>query len=151
MLGRFTLEVIILILMLIVSVIYIWLAMDYPTVPAQFPKVISTFTLIFCIVLLVVRLLPNVRIDKGKFAQPGPDGLPWMAFSGLMIAYAVLVDFVGFPIATLLFLLCCPFLMGFRKRMSLTVIAIVSTSLLYVCMKWVLNIRVPVGVLFGGD
>lgn len=150
MLRRFTIEVVMLLIMAMISILFLWLALSYPRTPGQFPKVIASFTLILSVFLLLTKFLPNAKVDRGKNATPGPNGLSWIPFSILMILYAVLTQIVGFIMATFLYILCCPFLMGLKNPRRLGTIAIVSTLLLFVCMKWGLNIPIPPGLLFGG-
>ena len=149
MLRRVTLELVLIMVMLVISIIFLWLAQSYPLMASRFPKVISSFSLVLAVVLLITKIWPNARVDSGRNVKPGQNGLSWIVFSGLMVLYAIVMQIVGFIAATFLYLLCCPFLMGLKNPMRLGMIAIISALLLFVCTRWVLHVPIPVGWLFG--
>ncbi len=148
MLRRFTLEVLILLIMAGLSIVFLRLALTFPHTPGQFPKVVSSFTLVLSVFLLISKFLPGAKVDRGKSVKPGPNGLSWISFSVLMVLYGAMIQTVGFVLATFLYLLCCPFLMGLKNPLRLGALAIVSTLVLFACMKWGLQIPMPMGFLF---
>lgn len=157
--------------MLVVSVLLYWAAtrIDADTggriSPAVWPKAIIVFMGLLCAYEIVKRLVAKSEFSaKGlldgleqtpgtdpKKAEPGsvpaePGSAP-MLFGGiaLIAAYVVLAPWIGFFVATALFLGIFPWVGGLRKPMLSAVLGIGGSLILVVVFMRIAYISLPLG------
>ncbi|MGZ5843030.1 MAG: tripartite tricarboxylate transporter TctB family protein [Xanthobacteraceae bacterium] len=90
---------------------------------------------------------PSGAIDGAAAAARAPESMG-LLFAGLLlvIAYAVATVVVGFPLATVLFLVAFSYLGGYRHMPSLLVIAFGSTLVLLYIFVYLVYVSLPLGV-----
>ena len=64
----------------------------------------------------------------------------------IIIGYSIFVSWVGFPIATTLFLFAFAWLGGYRRLWPLTAISIIGTAALILIFMKVAYISLPLGI-----
>ena len=94
---------------------------------------------------------PSGAIDEAAAPASGPERAPesmGLLFAGLLlvIAYAVATVVVGFPLATVLFLVAFSYLGGYRHLPSLLLIAFGMTSVLLYIFVYLVYVSLPLGV-----
>jgi putative tricarboxylic transport membrane protein len=95
---------------------------------------------------LALRQRPAVS-EKAATADRAPESrLLLLAGTILVIAYAALMNFVGFAPATLAFLLAFSYLGGYRRLPSLLLVAFATTFVLTYVFVYVVYISLPLGV-----
>ena len=150
--------------MLVASVLLYWAAtrIDVNTggriSPAAWPKAIIIFMGLLCAYEIVKRLVVKSEFaakgliadlegresgaQAGTPAQPSP-----MLFAGiaLIAAYVVTVPWLGFFVATALFLAVFPWIGGLRRPVLSAVLGIVGSIVLVVVFMRVAYISLPLG------
>jgi hypothetical protein len=113
---------------------------SYPPDSRLFPLGVLAFLIIGAI-MLIVR---PPRTSSGE----GGDPKRVLKTTLLCLAYIVLVDFVGYFVATALFVAVFMAMMGIRKPLVyIAAIAGINVGL-YLLFVWQLKVPVPIGVLF---
>ena len=130
--------------------------------PGFWPKAILWLWLVLAAGELINRLIKLTRVQLGEKTSQSdlqrelsPDdqdkhepGSLWRAMIGLaiIIGYSIFVSWVGFPIATTLFLFAFAWLGGYRRLWPLTAISIIGTAALILIFMKVAYISLPLGV-----
>lgn len=109
---------------------------------------------------LIVRRFISWRHHPGRLAPPegaedSPEA-PASAWRGLgmfaaLVGYAIAIKFVGYPIASPIFVLIALIVMRVRSAMKLTVIPIAYTLVTYTLFVGVFGVLLPLGVLSRWD
>lgn len=152
-------------LILVYSVVHFWQVESL----GHFTASLSVRVLLVAIVVLcgviavglvsrVVRRLRGADVSIGLATgtaeygdEDGTPGFSWMttSFAASIFAYIGLLPYLGFLLTTVLFLVVATFMLGSRSILSLVIVPIVLTVSTYLVFGNVLNIRLPVGRLFG--
>jgi Tripartite tricarboxylate transporter TctB family len=108
---------------------------------ALFPRLVSEASLFIFVIALVFKAdhLTEKMPHKGT------------SFGGalaLQAGYLVVVFVLGFPIATFLYLLACPRLMGYRRWKILIPYGVLLTSAVFLIFGYALHVRFPTGLLW---
>ena len=90
---------------------------------------------------------PSGAIDEASAPARAPESMA-LLFAGLLlvIAYAVATVVVGFPLATMIFLVTFSYLGGYRHVPSLLVIAFGTTLVLLYIFVYLVYVSLPLGV-----
>jgi putative tricarboxylic transport membrane protein len=127
---------------------YSWEARSYsidfgdPMGPALFPEALA-------VPLGLLGLYLALRPDPDPEWSAGRYLLSQLATVVLLIVYALLLQPVGFILATLVMVACLTVMLGARLPHALA--GGVATSLgFFVLFDWVLGIPLPPGIAFGG-
>lgn len=113
---------------------------SYPPESRLFPLGLLIFLIIGAIILIV----RPPRTSGGE----GGDPKRVLQTTLLCLAYMVLVEFVGYFVATALFVAVFMAMMGIRKPF-VYVAAIAGINIgLYLLFVWKLKVPVPIGILF---
>ena len=119
----------------------------------EFPEITRNFSRIILIILIAIgAVLIITSIINGK--KPGPEEVslkefknPMLAFL-IIIVYVVMMEYIGFFVASAI---CIPALMLFMgQRKPIPMIATTAGALLFVYVLFVmqLGLRLPQGLLF---
>ncbi|MFG6147821.1 tripartite tricarboxylate transporter TctB family protein [Halobacillus sp. B23F22_1] len=115
---------------------------EYPYVPVDsdlVPKVLGYILLALAIALF---------FDKSsKRVVPKKEVLVMAAVGGMVFLYIFLFEILGFLITTFLFILACSTFLGYRKWGTSLVVSIVFPGALYYVFNYLLQIRLPQGIL----
>ncbi len=112
----------------------------YPADSRLFPLGLLTFLMIGAIVMIV----RPAAAPKGERGDPKKVILTTL----LCVAYVALVEFIGFFVATAIFMTVFMAMLGLRKPL-VYVAAIVGVNLgLYLLFVWQLKVPMPPGILF---
>lgn len=127
----------------------------YPAVAALFPRLVSAVVVALAFYQLAGNLRANqsarqkARADEPREQTAGkPAGLPWISTLIAIFVYFGLIYLLGFTGGTLLFLLGLPVWMGYRRWVTLAVVAVVMTLVIVVSFSSFLHIPLPEGALF---
>lgn len=115
--------------------------------PGLFPLVLAVGFTLVCLILLVAALRAPAAAVSGEPDSPGEGGIRWkvLATLGVMLAYAFVLEPLGFVVATC-GLLCFFFraLEGMRWTVAVAVSALTAV-VTYVIFKVWLYVRLPPG------
>ena len=144
--------------MLVVSVTLYWLAARIEADtggrigPAVWPRAIIVFMGLLCAYEIAKRLVMKSEFEAKGVVDMGPkdDPLPThhrMLYSGiaLIAAYVFAVPWLGFFLATALFLAIFPWVGGMRRPVVSIVVSLVGTLTLAVVFLKVAYISLPLG------
>ncbi len=108
---------------------------------ALFPRLVAEASLF----IFAIALAFKAGHAAGNTPQKGPS------FGGalaLQAGYLAVVFVLGFPIATFLYLLACPRLMGYRRWKILIPYGVLLTSAVVLVFAYALHVRFPGGLLW---
>lgn len=136
----------------------------YGAPPALVPNVaVGVMLVMACISLLRVLLavyfdrpipgeeseFPEDLEDGGGFTQVGRVNLPHLAAIMIpSILLLVAIEYLSYPIASFLFLMAIQFLIGSRRWLQSTIVAVALVAALYVVMRYGFGVPVPGPQLF---
>jgi len=87
---------------------------------------------------------PEDLKEEGGFTQVGRVNLYHLArFMIPPILLIVVIDYIGYLLASFIFLLTVQYVIGCRKWMQLTVVAVTLTLVLYVVMRYGFGVPIP--------
>lgn len=140
--------------MLLVSAVILFLSFTQlnPEV-ASVPKLISIAVIAMCIVSLIkeVKSVESSPQDaaKGDGDEDSPaQRIPWWCMLVLSILYTVLIQVLGFFVATILFLVIVPYLHGFKKWTLILIYGISFLIIYWIGFEKLMQIRFPSSGIF---
>ncbi|HLO12920.1 MAG TPA: tripartite tricarboxylate transporter TctB family protein [Pseudoneobacillus sp.] len=141
------------IMLIVVAVLTINVAATFPSLEgtdvgaAYFPKMLS-FILIGLSILLFIQ---SLREPKSEQSDSSSQTNNWKkTFLGIVgtIVYTFIFHYIGFYIATILFLFAMMWMLGFKKIVVSIILSIGITLFIYVVFEMLLQVPIPKGVLF---
>lgn len=140
------------VVLLLLSAGYLYLTFhlkEYPYVPVDsdfVPKVLG-FILIGLSVLLYFDKSSETSQEKEKRKISKQDLIALMGVGALILLYIFLFELIGFVVTTALFVFTCSWTLGYRRLISNIVVSLVFPSALYYLFNYLLQIRLPQGIL----
>ncbi len=145
----FRAEVVIGLLLIFLSGYLYWLTLDFPqgelsktAGPAAMPRLWLYGLVLFSAILIVntIRDKAASNIDNGR------NRIQSMSLIGLMIAYLLIVGYLGYYISTTIFLISGAYLLGYRKHWIIAVSGLGFTLLSYLIFYKLLQVPLPLGI-----
>ena len=132
-------------ILIICGVAAIVAAQEYPKESRVMPTVYSAL-LIFLSMFLIKRSLKNNKTEKetGEHASYRK----FFMVTASILLYIILVRFLGFYSSTLIFLLSFMFMLKAAKTITVIIISLSTTGLIYTFFDLMLHIPIPRGLLF---
>ncbi len=126
---------------------------SYNPTAALFPRLVSIISLVFIVWTITQRCLTLRR--KAKFSPDTKVGagikregaLAWYWSLATMVGYFVLIYVLGFTLATLIYLLVLPVLLGYRRYQIVLITGVLSTAAFVTVFSYVLHARIPEGIV----
>jgi hypothetical protein len=119
---------------------------------ALFPRLVAEVSLFLFIIALGSRLLTSSATTVQKahaISEKKPqNAMSFSAALALQAGYITAVFVLGFPIATLMYLLVCPQLMGYERWKILLPYGVLLTSAVFLAFAYMLHVRFPGGLLW---
>jgi len=127
-------------------------ASEFPGEAGTFPKLVSAATFILIIFQLILSMYNIKRIShtESDIVEKKHINKNLMITIIGIIAYLVLIFFVGYLIATALYLSISIYLYGYHKKLNIGLITISMVVFLYIVFVLLLRINLPSGLLLGG-
>jgi putative tricarboxylic transport membrane protein len=137
----------IVLLALVVAIFVVTLNFPPPGQPndpgtAAFPRIIAG-------ALGVLALMLLVRPERGEPLPRGRDVLRVAGIVGLLLFYVVVLELLGFVLATIIFLASALLLAGARRPLALTLVPTGVSVVLYYVFYELLRVSLPRGVIEG--
>lgn len=149
MARSFTLETFLLLVLAGFAGLFLLATKDYGATAALFPRLIASATLgLIALDVVCVHLFAAKKARKAK-----PDEASEKARSGWMVplalqgGYIALIYVAGFAMATLIYLLVCPWQLRYRRWMVTIAHAVLLTAVLVYAFHSVFHTRLPRGLL----
>jgi len=119
---------------------------------ALFPRLVAEASLFVFVIALAFQLLKSGEATFQQAAsisaKKPPNATSFRAALTLQAAYLAAVFLLGFPIATLIYLVVCPRLMGYQRWRILLPYSVLLTSAVFLAFAYVLHVRFPGGLLW---
>jgi len=120
---------------------------------ALFPRLVAEASLFVFVIALAFRFLsrsptPIQEADSASEKRPH-NAMGFGAALALQAGYVAAFFFLGFPIATLMYLVACPRLMHYQRWKILFPYAVLLTSAVFLAFAYVMHVRFPKGLLWG--
>ena len=113
---------------------------------AYFPKMLAILLIALCLGLIVSTLLKKGEGEKLDF--PPQVAHLIIAFAGLFV-YCLLLKPLGFILDTLWFVFGMQYLLKSRNWVTMSIVSVATTAIIYVVFRMVLYVNLPNGVLSG--
>ena len=129
---------------------------SYNPTAALFPRIVSAAVVLLVVYLIFGRLLATrLKEPQPKGPQPASGDsssaaapvLNWPVAVVSFVAYFLLIYLAGFGIATLLYGLAMPYLMGYRNRPVTIAFALSLSLVLVVGFGQLFSVPLPEGIL----
>lgn len=133
------------IIMLIFSVTVLILTFDMPKAPAHFPQIVVFFMLLFSLYIGAFGIRKTLAGDVEKKFEHVKS--PMIAFA-LIMAYALLINYLGFFASTAIFIAAFMVYYNVKKYIVIFLTMVLVDVFVYVLFTVQLNIQLPAGILF---
>lgn len=122
--------------------------LSFPQGAALMPRIVTILLLALGLLLSVISF---VELKKGKIPEHTPIELARMKYPAiaylLIVAYALLIDVLGFYSSTLLFLVCFMYFMNIKKLKTIIITSVVLLGFVYLLFNLGLSVNFPTGIL----
>ncbi|WP_371933422.1 tripartite tricarboxylate transporter TctB family protein [Halobacillus litoralis] len=122
---------------------------EYPYVPVDsdfVPKILG-YLLIILAVFLFFDKSSETEEEKEKRQVPKKEMLVLLAVGGMIFLYIFLLEIIGFVLSSMLFIIACSWFLGYRKLVTTILVAVLFPLIMYLSFNYLLQIRLPQGVL----
>lgn len=133
------------VVLIIFSAAAIIAAQEYPQESRVMPNVYSALLIILSM-FLIKRSLKNNETEK-ETGEHAPYRKFFMVTASILL-YIILVRFLGFYSSTLIFMLSFMFMVKAAKTITVIIISLSTTGLIYTFFDLMLHIPIPRGLLF---
>ncbi len=107
-----------------------------------FPKIVSIFVMALSVIIIFQEIKKNnqeiLLTNASKKA---------LLVALIMVIYVIVMNFIGFIIATPIVIATMLYLVGEKDKIKLVAIPVGITALVYVCFVMGLNVRLPISFL----
>ena len=134
---------------LVISLVFYYLALDFPDQeevgPAVVPYLWIAFTVFFCVILIIQSLRKTIAPDpkSGRIAHV------WL-YAGWLVAYLVSIQIMGYYSSSFIFLCTSMYMMGYRKLPVIITIAFLWLVFTYFIFAKLLYIPLPMDPMLSG-
>ncbi len=116
---------------------------------APSPRIIPTICLIVMLVFSIVLIIQSLVFKKEDIVEFDLNKeLPAIILIAMLCVYVPLIIYLGFVLASVIVFPCLLFFIGERKP-SVYLVAIVFAFIIYFLFKYVFNVSLPAGPIFG--
>ena len=136
-----------------------WEATTFPTVAARFPKLLIASMFLLSLIFLVQewknRNVAHEEAPEKETMEPAgavafelvsPTARQILIIASMLV-YMILLKYLGFLIATFLFLLVQFSLLGYRKKFTILMVSVCITVVTFFVFKKIFLIMFPEGVI----
>jgi putative tricarboxylic transport membrane protein len=118
------------------------------TGPRFFPLVVGIFLLVLALLFLARTIVrPDVELaERAAREQAATDWTPPAVVAGALLAYALLLEPLGYIVATTLFFPAVAFILGSRSHVRDAIAGLVLGTVLYVAFTQFLGVDLPAGL-----
>ena len=114
--------------------------------PGLFPRIISIFGLLLCLILYIKphRRGSDESIDIKWFLKFATNLTPLV----LLLVYALVLEYIGFPLATFSFLVFSFRFLGNPSWSKSCIMGLIITVVAFGIFYYLLDVRLPIGSLY---
>lgn len=121
--------------------------------PGFLPRIVGLVIVSFSLMLLISSLRDQKKKEKLNSLWQGLDRkncLSAMMAIGSIIVYLLIVNYVGFPLASAALVWFLGWMMGGTNQILIIILGIVSSGLTYWLFWIIMRVPIPLGSLWGG-
>lgn len=119
---------------------------DLQLSPYLFPSIIACGIIINALVIILKGF--DVKETENK-KEKNTDWKTILIYIGIVIAYYIVMPFIGFVIANIILLASLLFLLNVRVWWKIALISVLTTAAIYFLFKVALNVQLPdIGLLY---
>lgn len=118
-----------------------------PQGPRFFPLCVVLAWLLLSVIYLATHIGKIIRTGKGEAAEKFARMVPAALLVLALIVYALILDYVGYLIATALFFIVAARLLGSRNWARDVTVGVLLSAVLYFSFTQALGVRLPEGIL----
>ena len=111
--------------------------------PAFFPRILTVLGLALGVLLFVQG---RAREAKDASERPGSD-ISALVPAAMLLGYVLVLEWLGFPVATVLFLAFAFRYLGHPSWIGATGYAVVITTAVFALFQYALDLKLPLGIL----
>lgn len=145
LLKKIGLDTLITLGIIILAIVMLIGANSFPKTAAQFPRLISIFTIIIGVMTFIEIILKKKKGEHHETGLTKEKLIPALIMFGLIVLYFILMRFLGFAIATLIFSPLASKYMGSNRY--LLNIGIAVGFILFVYFAFVNFLQVPIPMI----
>ncbi len=140
------------IVLALISIIYLILSYQLPTYPYipvdadAIPKALGWLLLVLSVGLFFSKDRDSEE-QKARRRIPKKDVISLLVVFVLVFLYITLFEALGFILTTILFVFTCTWYLGYKKHLVNAIVSIVFPVALYSIFVYLLQIRLPAGIL----
>lgn len=117
---------------------------------AIWPRTLALILCVLSVLMVIEGFIGKEFRDNGtapiKFSAPEMRNVYLMLL--IFVVYAVTLYFLGFIVASVLFITLTAYLLGEKNWLKCIIIAVIATAVIYALFKFALRVRLPQGLLF---
>jgi len=135
------------IIILIFSIVYYFLGINYPQQARIFPNVLTILLLIFSIIMILQGL--NI-ISSPKQLKSGINKREIVFLIGIAVAlilYVILMNIVGFIPITIIYLISGMWYLGYREWWKNILISVLGVIFIYYIFTQIMYVPLPSGIV----
>lgn len=134
----------------LVGVVFFLMTWSFSPTAALFPRIVTFVVGVLSLYTLAGWLRARYKKEKGEKAAPDSSpgaGMAWYVSLSAMVAYFILIYVAGFVLATLIYLLALPLMMGYKRKVTAAVVAVIFAVIIYFSFGAILHVPLPAGWL----
>ncbi len=124
---------------------------DYRPAAALFPRIVTIVVIVLCLYQLGENAWAFFRGQaskkKKKEAPEAPAGMAWYWIFLTIVAYFVLIEVLGFLLATAIYMVGFPVLLGYRRWVIILAVMILLTASVGYSFGTILHVPLPEGMI----
>lgn len=111
--------------------------------PAFFPRILTVLGLVLGVLLFV-----QGRPREAKDEPASGSDMTALVPAAMLLGYALVLEGLGFPVATVLFLISAFRYLGHPSWIGATGYSVVITAAVFALFQYVLDVKLPLGMLW---
>ncbi|SDE79623.1 putative tricarboxylic transport membrane protein [Bhargavaea beijingensis] len=139
-------------ILIAIAALYLFGAFRIPSYPYAIvdadvlPKTLGVLLIVLSIFLFFAKDSETEEQKKRRDIPKREIGM-LLGVAGLILAYILLLEVIGFVLTTALFIFFCSFFLGYRNHVANGITAVVFPLVLYFMFTELLSITLPSGIL----
>lgn len=115
---------------------------------AFMPWVLTGFLVLLSVLLLIKSLSTKSEPEDKNVPLSMKDLIGIIGFIALIVLYLTAMNYLGFIIASILFMATLIFMSGSRKSIEIILFSVSTTVVVYLLFQKFFNVQLPSGIIF---
>lgn len=110
------------------------------------PMMLGVLIIVFSVLLLISTIRNKEKLEAKTFAIATPANMRVYILFGVIVVFCLVLYFLGFYIASLLFIPAVMYLMEVRNVKKIVLTTVITLAAIYVIFGMLLNISLPMPI-----